>query len=70
MLETLLTGVLGGAGTIFIWEVLIKPSRERRNVAEMLSAEVSINMQMLAAARVTAHRVTIGHRALLARPPE
>jgi hypothetical protein len=53
-LRELLLGLFGGAGATFVWELLLKPLREGRSVAEVLSAEVSINIQLLAAAKLHA----------------
>ncbi len=47
-------GLFGGAGATVIWEIFLKPLRESRSVAEVLSAEVSINLQLLGAAQVKA----------------
>lgn len=49
--EVLLTALFGGAGATLVWELVLKPMRERRAIAEVLSAEVSINLQLLAAAK-------------------
>ena len=51
---TLLTALFGGAGATLLWEGILRPKRDRRNVAEVLSAELSHNLQMLAAAAVNA----------------
>lgn len=51
---SLLTGLFGGAGATLLWETVLKPRRERRSVAQVLSAEVSLNLQLLAAALVGA----------------
>jgi len=53
--QVIIIGLFGGAGATLLWEVFFKPKRDRRNVAEVLSAEVSLNLQMLAATLVTAH---------------
>ena len=47
---SLISGLFGGAGATLLWEIVLKPKRERRNVAEVLSAEISHNIQMLGAA--------------------
>jgi hypothetical protein len=47
-------GLFGGVGATFLWELLLKPMREARSVAEVLSAEVSLNIQMLGAAKLHA----------------
>lgn len=52
--QALLVGLFGGAGATFVWELVLKPLRERRAVAEVLSAEVSMNLQLLAAAKTLA----------------
>lgn len=49
-LEVLVTALFGGAGATLLWELVLKPMRERRAVAEVLAAEVSLNLQLLAAA--------------------
>jgi len=53
-LITVITALFGGAGATLVWELLLKPMRDRRSLAEVLSAEVSINMQLLGAAKVMA----------------
>lgn len=53
-ITSLLAGLFGGIGATFVWEAFLRPVRERRNVAEVLSAEVSLNLQMLAGAHVHA----------------
>jgi len=53
-MNEILLGLFGGAGATLIWEVALKPRRESRSVAEVLAAEVSINIQMLGAAQVRA----------------
>jgi hypothetical protein len=52
--EQILLGLFGGAGATLLWELLLKPLRERRSVAEVLAAEVSLNLQLLAAAKLHA----------------
>jgi len=53
-LTAILLGLFGGAGATLLWELVLKPMRERRNVAEVLSAEVSLNLELLAAAELHA----------------
>ena len=53
-MTAILLGLFGGAGATLLWELVLKPMRERRNVAEVLSAEVSLNLELLAAAELHA----------------
>lgn len=53
-MTAILLGLFGGAGATLLWELVLKPMRQRRNVAEVLSAEVSLNLELLAAAEVNA----------------
>jgi len=45
-----LQGLFGGAGATWLWEGLLKPRRDRRNLARALGAEVGLNMQLVAGA--------------------
>jgi len=47
---TVIVGLFGGAGATLLWELVLKPMHDRRNIAEVLSAEVSINLRFLGAA--------------------
>ena len=49
-LGTIALGLFGGAGATLLWEALLRPRLARRALAEVLAAEVSINLQLLAAA--------------------
>lgn len=53
-MTAVLLGLFGGAGATLIWELLFRPLRERRSLAEVLSAESSLNMQLLGAAQLYA----------------
>ena len=53
--DVILTGLFGGAGATLLWELVLKPMRERRGIAEVLSAEVSMNLQLLGAASTLAN---------------
>lgn len=53
-MTAILLGLFGGAGATLLWELVLKPMRERRNVAEVLSAEVSLDLQLLAATELYA----------------
>jgi len=53
-LTAILLGLFGGAGATLPWELVLKPMRGRRNVAKVLSAEVSLNLQLLAVAKLHA----------------
>jgi len=53
-LTAILLGLFGGAGATLLWELALKPMRERRNVAEVLSAELSLNLELLAVAELYA----------------
>jgi hypothetical protein len=43
-----LQGLLSGAGVVLLWEGLLKPRRDRRNLARVLTSEVSRNTEMIA----------------------
>lgn len=45
----LIAGLFGGAGATILWEVFVRPVVVGRSVAEVLSAEISLNLEMLAA---------------------
>jgi hypothetical protein len=47
-------GILGGASATLLWEVFLQPFFGRRAIAEVLAAEVSMNLQSLAAAETMA----------------
>ncbi|MBK8058531.1 MAG: hypothetical protein IPK33_11910 [Gemmatimonadetes bacterium] len=47
-LASLLAGLFGGAGATLLWELVLRPKREQRSIAEILAAEVSLNLQILA----------------------
>jgi hypothetical protein len=49
-LETVALGLFGGAGATLLWEALLQPTLARRALAEVLAAEVSVNLQLLGAA--------------------
>ncbi len=53
-MTAILLGLFGGAGATLLWELVLKPMRERRNVAAVLSAEVSLNLELLSAAKLLA----------------
>ena len=53
-MRELVLGLFGGAGATFLWELILKPMREGRSLAEVLSAEVSLNIQLLGAAKLHA----------------
>lgn len=44
----LIQGLFGGAGATLLWEGLLKPRREQRNLAHILAEEVSLNIQIAA----------------------
>jgi hypothetical protein len=44
---TLATGLFGGIGATMAWEIFLRPTRARLQLAEVLSAEVSHNIQMV-----------------------
>jgi hypothetical protein len=54
LVNQILLGLFGGAGATLLWEVLLKPLRERRSVAEVLAAEISLNLQLLGAVKLYA----------------
>ncbi len=45
----LVGGLFGGAGATILWEVFLRPVVVGRSVAEVLSAEISLNLELLAA---------------------
>jgi hypothetical protein len=53
-IASMIAGLFGGTGAVLVWEVVIRPVVQGRAVAEVLSAEVSFNLEYLAAARVVA----------------
>jgi len=59
MVEVLL-GLFGGIGAVVIWEIFIRPIREGRDLAEVLAAEVSFNLEYLVAATLRAKGTGIG----------
>lgn len=44
---TLATALFGGAGATVVWELVLRPTRKRTQLAEVLSAEVSHNINVL-----------------------
>lgn len=53
-------GLFGGVGAVVIWEIFIRPVREGRDLAEVLAAEVSFNLEYLVAATMKAKQTGIG----------
>lgn len=53
-ISTILLALFGGAGATLTWEALLKPHLDRRSLAEVLAAEISINLQLLGVAKVGA----------------
>jgi len=51
-----LQGLFGGAGATLLWELGLKPGRERRALARALGAEVGLNLQYIAGARAVLDR--------------
>lgn len=51
---SLAAGLFGGIGATVAWEAFLRPVRERLHIAEVLASEVSLNMQLLAGAHVSA----------------
>lgn len=51
VIESIIAGLFGGTGAVLIWELAIRPVVHGRAVAEVLSAEVSFNLEYLAAFR-------------------
>lgn len=51
-ITSVVSGLFGGIGATLLWEAFLRPVRERRNVAEVLSAEVSLNLQLLAGTHI------------------
>ncbi len=49
-----LAGVFGGSGAVLLWELALRPWVQGRAVAEVLSAEVSQNLEYLTAASMLA----------------
>lgn len=47
---SLVAGLFGGAGATLLWELVLRPILGRRALAEVLAAEVSLNLQLLGAA--------------------
>jgi hypothetical protein len=55
-LEALVSGLFGGAGVLLLWEIVLRPMRQGRALAEVLSAEVSINLELLVALQAVGQR--------------
>lgn len=53
-IASVLAGAFGGMGTALLWEIWLKPMRDARAIAEVLSAEVSLNLQLLGGAQILA----------------
>jgi hypothetical protein len=51
-ISPVLQGLFGGAGATLLWEGVLKPARERHNLARVLAEEISINLQIAATMRV------------------
>ena len=49
LLTAIIAGLVGGLGARFIWEGVLKPNRDRRNLAAALAEEISLNVNRLAA---------------------
>ena len=49
---TIITGALGGFVATFLWEVVLKPRRERKALAELLAAELEQHARLLTAMRL------------------
>ncbi len=49
-----LAGAFGGSGAVLLWELALRPWVHGRSVAEVVSAEVSLNLEYLAAASMLA----------------
>jgi hypothetical protein len=47
LLVNLLAGLFGGAGATLVWELAIKPRRERQAVARLLMAEMMLNRRIV-----------------------
>lgn len=56
--EAIFSGLFGGAGVLLLWEVVLKPMRQGRALAEVISAEVSINLELLTAAQSLSKKLT------------
>ncbi|HEY7770272.1 hypothetical protein [Longimicrobium sp.] len=45
---SLLSGLFGGAGATLLWELYLKPRRERKSVGRTIAGETSLNLQLIA----------------------
>lgn len=59
-LSPLVQGLFGGAGATLLWELVLRPSRERRQAARVIAQEVSLCLQLAATARYRAEENSSG----------
>ncbi len=58
-LLSIIGGLFGGTGAVLVWELMLRPLVHGRAIAEVLSAEVSLNLEYLTAASLVARGNTI-----------
>lgn len=51
---SIFAGLFGGIGAVLVWELFVRPLVQGRAIAEVLSAEVSFNLEYLTAAGLVA----------------
>jgi len=51
---SIFAGLFGGIGAVLVWELFVRPIVQGRAIAEVLSAEVSFNLEYLTAAGLVA----------------
>ncbi len=51
---SIFAGLFGGIGAVLAWELFVRPVVQGRAIAEVLSAEVSFNLEYLTAAGLVA----------------
>jgi hypothetical protein len=44
----LISGLFGGVGATLLWEMFLKPRREKQSVGRTIAGETSLNLQMIA----------------------
>jgi hypothetical protein len=53
-LASLIAGIFGGSGAVLLWELVIRSRVQGRAIAEVVSAEVSLNLEYLTVASMLA----------------
>lgn len=58
-IASIIAGLFGGIGAVLAWELFVRPMVQGRAIAEVLSAEVSFNLEYLSAASLVARANSI-----------